>query len=413
MRGWGYLAVIVIAAALPAFAQEAETFILQSPMQAFLFRSYDLFKHIRAAVIVLSAYYFIVFAWKTLVGGGKDAASSLFSAIALLATLGAAEFVVAYFLTRDGEVMVEDFEENISRLVGDVEVESIVPLAPPPDPSDEEDDEDEDEPAPEPKPAPATKSSLPTNPQKVIEEVAPAVVPLVPLAPGILGVLGKLSEKYESKGPDTINMGSRRANGDYICPPSDPGGCSYGSWQIATGRYNNMTAFLASIRVSAPDVYKRLVDAGGAAAARAGKKSFVDAWKAIARENPKRFHELQRQYIERSLFAPAMATARSRNPKHAQLLANPVVQDIMWSAAVQHGSGGSNAILSAALKASGSQDAASFIRKFYDERRAYVKYIKFSPNAREQAAMVQNLTNRFNSEQRDALRMLEQSKGKK
>jgi len=400
MRGLAYLAVIVIAAALPAFAQEAETFILQSPMQAFLFRSYDLFKHIRAAVIALSAYYFIIFAWKTFTGSGKDAAGSLFSAIALLATLGAAEFVVAYFLTRDGEVMVEDFEENISRLVGDVEI--IVPPA-----------EEEEAPKPAPKPKPKPKPSIPANPPNPIDEVAPAVVPLVPLAPGILGVLGKLSEKYESKGPGTINMGSRRPNGDYICPPSDPGGCSYGSWQIATGRYNNMTAFLASIRLSAPDVYKRLMDAGGAAAARAGKKSFVDAWQALARENPKRFHELQRQYIERSLFAPAMATARSRNPKHAQLLANPVVQDIMWSAAVQHGSGGSNAILSAALKSSGTMDAESFIRKFYDARRAYVRLLKFPGGASASATMVQNLVNRFNSEQRDALRMLEQSKGKK
>jgi hypothetical protein len=82
----------------------------------------------------------------------------------------------------------------------------------------------------------------------------------------------------------------------------------------------------------------------------------------------------------------------------------------MFSAAVQHGSAGSNQILSAALRRSGGQDAAAFIRQFYNERRAYVKSIRFSHDPRTQANMVQSLVNRFNNEERDALNMLSQNR---
>ena len=202
MRGLvALLAVMAALVALPVLAQNVQTIIIEDPMQAFLFRAYELYKYLRMTVIGLSVYYFVVFAWKAFMGEGESGAKSLFTTCALLITLGAAELTVAYFLTREGDIMVEDFEENIRRVVGDakldapegIEVDAVSSAASASKP----------EPAPRPpprgtvtarareqsaaaKPAPAEirRSPVPLPPQRQ-ERLRPKPVTPAPAAPAV------------------------------------------------------------------------------------------------------------------------------------------------------------------------------------------------------------------------------------
>src|SRR6478736_3004866 len=80
--------------------------------------------------------------------------------------------------------------------------------------------------------------------------------------------LGKLSEKYESgnRGPGTVSTGK-----------GDPGGVSYGTYQLAS-KVGRADAF---VKRYYPDTFKGL---------KGGTDEFTQRWKELAAKDPKGLH---------------------------------------------------------------------------------------------------------------------------
>lgn len=172
--------------------------------------------------------------------------------------------------------------------------------------------------------------------------------------------LGALSELFESggRGPGAVSSGT-----------GDPGGVSYGIWQLSS-RAGTAAAFAAA------EGARWHVDFAGAAP---GTAAFSAAWKAIASREPSAFAEAQHRFIARTHYSPAVAEVARRtgidlDGRH------PAVRDATWSVAVQHG--GAAAILTAAVA---TADAAldrtdagydrRLVEAIYAERSAYVRRV--------------------------------------
>ena len=203
-------------------------------------------------------------------------------------------------------------------------------------------------------------------------------------------VLGKLSEKFETggRGPGTVSGGQ-----------GDPGGASYGSYQMTSkpapgtvGRFVSQTdfPFRSNFTNLAP-----------------GSAPFTAAWKQLATDQRDAFQDVQHTFIKRTHYDPLVAKIKAED----QLDINTrslTLQDVIWSTSVQHGPGSS--IPHVALRAvTVPRQAPDFDKNFiiaiYAERGrknngVLVHFSKSSP------AVQQGVANRFKSEQSDALKML-------
>ena len=129
--------------------------------------------------------------------------------------------------------------------------------------------------------------------------------------------IGALSERYESggRGPGTVSTGK-----------GDPGGVSYGLYQMAS-RTGAVAKFLAGEGARwAPEF--------GAAAP--GSPPFTTVWQAIATREPEAFARAQHGFIERSHYRPVAAAVLARTGLDLARRA-AALQDVCWSCAVQHG----------------------------------------------------------------------------
>ncbi|MCB1096095.1 MAG: LEPR-XLL domain-containing protein [Verrucomicrobiae bacterium] len=183
--------------------------------------------------------------------------------------------------------------------------------------------------------------------------------------------LGALSEKYESKGVGTVSWGT-----------GDPGGKSYGSWQLA-GKLGNPEAFLNSTQ-GAPflaefgditpinNVFRSSLGSG--TNADGSTWDFVAAWKRVAGAQPVAFNDAQHAYIEATHYDPLVEYALSLGIDiNAR---GRVLQDVFWSTAVQHGvastpNGKGEIILNRAFAGQIEISAMSddeIIRRIYAER---------------------------------------------
>jgi murein DD-endopeptidase MepM/ murein hydrolase activator NlpD len=227
-------------------------------------------------------------------------------------------------------------------------------------------------------------SSLPTG---VASAAAAAVASPVSTVGAF--VLGTLSAKYETggRGPGTVSTGS-----------GDPGGVSYGSYQMAT-KTGTVARFVAEADFPWRDAFKNL---------KPGTPSFTAKWKEIATSETARFQESQHEYIKKTHFDILVAQTLSENSLDITQRSH-ALQDAVWSAAVQHG--GKCAIIRKALSALTIDSSASdfdkkLISAIYAERgrrRADGKLVYFpssSPNVQKGVA------NRFKNEEADALKML-------
>lgn len=185
-----------------------------------------------------------------------------------------------------------------------------------------------------------------------------------------MGWPGLLSKNYESKGdPGAIN--AKRVDGQWVLPmldgKPDPGGFSYGSYQIETQK-GTMTDFMRFLKTEAPEIHQTLQDAGGVKAATDGENEFVAAWQGLARDTG--FAELQHQFIEIKKFESAANYAQTLIPDLKDR--SPVLLEIIWSGAVQHGRVKEYVIKDAFKGKEGATDA-ELINHFYDVRSKYVK----------------------------------------
>lgn len=169
--------------------------------------------------------------------------------------------------------------------------------------------------------------------------------------------LGALSEHFESggRGPGAVSSGK-----------GDPGGVSYGIWQLSS-LVGTAAAFAAA------EGARWRSDFAGAAP---GSPAFSAAWIAVAAREPDAFAQAQHAFIERTHYRPAVAAARQRTGLDLDSR-HMAVRDVTWSVAVQHG--GAAAVLAAGVARADAalpRDHAGYdralVEAIYAERGAYV-----------------------------------------
>jgi hypothetical protein len=208
-------------------------------------------------------------------------------------------------------------------------------------------------------------------------------------------LLGDLSRKYET---------GRRGTGTVSSGVGDPGGISYGSYQM-TSQPDGGTVrrFVMQENFRWRQEFVGLIP---------GTSRFSAQWKRIARREPLAFAAAQHDYIKRAYFD---VLARRIETDHGidVTTRSQALQDVVWSTAVQMGP--YTAVIRRAfanMRADGTFDpnAADFDRNaiiaIYRERgrrSADGTLVYFSSSS---AAAQAGIANRFKNEQRDALRML-------
>src|SRR5215212_10933964 len=135
----------------------------------------------------------------------------------------------------------------------------------------------------------------------------------------IADALGTLSAKYETggRGPGTVSTGA-----------GDPGGVSYGSYQMASKmgvpqKFVKQTGFqwLADFQ-----------------SLSAGTAEFTACWKRIATNEPDAFQKCQHEYIKKTHYD--LLAAKILNDDRLDVnTRSRALQDVVWSTAVQHGGG--------------------------------------------------------------------------
>lgn len=197
--------------------------------------------------------------------------------------------------------------------------------------------------------------------------------------------LGTLSEKYESNGnPGAISSGV-----------GDPGGVSYGTYQLTTG---NVQRFLNSTEGSRwASEFHGLVP---------GSKEFSAKWMEIAQREGDAFGDAQHAYIKSTHYEPMvknLETTIGLDATHR----SATLQDVIWSTSVQHGPA-SNVIQNAlAGKDISRMTDKEIIISIYSERGKADSngiLVYFSHNS---LTVQKSVANRLKKELQEALDMLD------
>jgi len=227
-------------------------------------------------------------------------------------------------------------------------------------------------------------------PGNMAPQPAPAPAPAVGgVGKAMADELGKLSAKYETggRGPGTVSSGA-----------GDPGGVSYGSYQMAS-KMGVPTRFVTQQGFPWLQDFANLV---------AGTPQFTAVWKRIATAETDAFQAAQHAYIKKTHYDLLCAKILSDDSLDINTRSR-AVQDAVWSTAVQHGPGTPivhRACVNVACAQTDPNYDEQLIRAIYAERGrkkpdgnlAY--FGKSSPNVQTGVA------NRFKSELQDALAML-------
>lgn len=235
-------------------------------------------------------------------------------------------------------------------------------------------------------------SDLTTDTTKPLPQT-PATTPASSAA-GALGtaladMLGELSARYETggRGPGTVSTGS-----------GDPGGVSYGSYQMAT-KMGTVARFVSQSGFQWASDFTGLTP---------GTAPFTACWKRIAANETDAFQRAQHSFIKKSHYDLLAAKILADDGLDVNTRSR-ALQDVIWSTAVQHG--GATPIVHRAManvksKPSDPDFDKQLISAIYAERGrkkpdgnlAY--FSKSSPNVQSGVAK------RFKNEEQDALAML-------
>jgi len=128
--------------------------------------------------------------------------------------------------------------------------------------------------------------------------------------------LGLLSEQYESggRGCGTVSSGK-----------GDPGGVSYGLYQLAS-RTGTAAAFVRG------EGQRWVSDLAG----EPGTAAFSAGWVRVAARDPLAFAEAQHAFIARTHYQPVVAAVKQATGHDLDHRAD-ALRDVVWSTAVQHG----------------------------------------------------------------------------
>ena len=256
------------------------------------------------------------------------------------------------------------------------------------------------------KPEAPKPSATKAPPKEAPSAPTPTTVPTAPPAPSlavptaarvVAGAalagtsIGALSAKFESnkEGPAAVGYDST-------------GGTSYGTYQMAS-KYGVPQKFIGFLSKKHPD-WAQTLSSAGKADTGSTKGDFPDAWKSIAKQNPKEFGEAQHDFIQQESYDPAVKSIGKLGYDVNQQPA--AIKDVVWSTAVQHGAGGATSIFKKALELSGGPDAKPeiIIKNVYEIRRT-----KFGSSTE---AVRAGVNKRFDTESQMALQMLSQDGNK-
>ena len=230
-------------------------------------------------------------------------------------------------------------------------------------------------------------------PQDAVPAV-PAPTAAAAAAAGALGealadMLGELSAKYETggRGPGTVSTGA-----------GDPGGVSYGSYQMAS-KMGVPTRFVSQ------SGFPWLSDFKGLAA---GTAQFTACWKRIAAAETDAFQRAQHAFIKKSHYDLLAAKVLNDDGLDVNTRSR-ALQDVIWSTAVQHG--GATPIIHRALaNVSSAKTDPSYDEKvicaIYGERGRKKADGNLAYFSKSSPSVQKGVANRFKSELQDALAML-------
>lgn len=195
--------------------------------------------------------------------------------------------------------------------------------------------------------------------------------------------LGALSEQYESggRGPGTVSGGH-----------GDPGGVSYGTYQLAS-KTGTAAAFVAN------EGRRWAALLPGAP----GSAEFSAGWREVAKREPEAFGSAQHAFIERTHYRPAVDVVRQRSGVDLDARSQGV-RDAAWSVAVQHGKA-ADILLGALADAGTGASDADLLRALYRRRSAYVRAIAERNTGATRRTLLSVVENRYPAELAQALQM--------
>ena len=201
-------------------------------------------------------------------------------------------------------------------------------------------------------------------------------------------MLGSLSEKYESNGNPGIISGGI----------GDPGGKSYGAWQLASN-VGSVDNFLIWLKTSKIEFYNTLMEAKIADLGTFGT-TFDSAWKSLASNHYDEFYGLQRVYIKANYYDLIVKKLKSSGIDYTSRLNSIAIRNMLWSLSVQHGATGGFNIANIYKTINVDKD---FINSIYDERSKVDIYFKGSSDA-----VKQSVKDRFTQEKADSIRIYDE-----
>jgi murein DD-endopeptidase MepM/ murein hydrolase activator NlpD len=213
-------------------------------------------------------------------------------------------------------------------------------------------------------------------------------------AAGALGraladLLGELSAKYETggRGPGTVSTGS-----------GDPGGVSYGSYQMAT-KTGTVARFVAQSGFQWARDFQGLAP---------GTAPFTACWKRIASSETDAFQRAQHGFIKKSHYDLLAAKMLAEDGLDVNTRSR-ALQDVVWSTAVQHG-GATPIIHRAFANVKGKPTDDDFdkqlISAIYAERGRRKPDGNLAYFSKSSPSVQSGVSKRFKNEEQDALAML-------
>lgn len=236
--------------------------------------------------------------------------------------------------------------------------------------------------------APLPAAPTTTTPAK------PATTARLASAAGALGraaadELGKLSAKYETggRGPGVVSSGV-----------GDPGGVSYGSYQMAS-KMGVPQRFVSQPDFPWAQEFRNLT---------AGSAEFSAVWKRIAAAEPDAFQEAQHAYIKKTHYDVLVSKILAEDTLDINTRGF-ALQNVVWSTAVQHGPG-TPIVHRACTSVSCPPDDPKYdeylIRAIYAERGKKNTAGGLAYFSKSSSSVQTGVSNRFKSELQDALAML-------
>lgn len=203
--------------------------------------------------------------------------------------------------------------------------------------------------------------------------------------------LGKLSTKYETgnRGPATVSTGK-----------GDPGGVSYGSYQLAS-KIGRADQFVAKYY---PEEFKGL---------KGGSDEFTKKWKELAAKDADALKKNEHEFIRVTHYQPQVDRLKKAGLDVAKRSAT--FRDVVWSVAVHHGP--NTDVVTKAMesltkdgKAVADIAETDLIKAVYSERGKTTPDGKLVRFAKVSDDWIPGLKKRFENEQMDALDMLAKEK---